>query len=104
MPKTTVQKVIFGLLMSFFMVLAMELYNTGLRNGGLTNAGILEALGELPLMLVLPLVLVVVMSVMGSGFLDSLFTTALGRGAATVGVICTFVSYVLASRAAEIQV
>ena len=53
MPKTTGQKVLFGLLMSFFMVLAMELYNTGLRNGGLTNAGILEALGELPLMLVL---------------------------------------------------
>ena len=44
MPKTTVQKVIFGLLMSFFMVLAMEMYNTGLRNGGLTNAGILNAL------------------------------------------------------------
>ena len=41
MPKTTVQKVIFGLLMSFFMVLAMELYNTGLRMGELTNAGIL---------------------------------------------------------------
>ena len=37
MPKTTVQKVIFGLLMSFFMVLAMEMYNTGLRNGGLTT-------------------------------------------------------------------
>ena len=53
MPKTTGQKILFGLLMSFFMVLAMELYNTGLRNGGLTNAGILEALRELPLMLAL---------------------------------------------------
>ena len=53
MPKTTGQKILFGLLMSFFMVLAMELYNTGLRNGGLTNAGVLEALLELPLMLVL---------------------------------------------------
>ncbi len=53
MPKTTVQKVIFGLLMSFFMVLAMELYNTGLRNGGLTNVGILGALRELPLMFAL---------------------------------------------------
>ena len=51
MPTTTGQKILFGLLMSFFMVLAMELYNTGLRNGGLTNAGILEALGELPQML-----------------------------------------------------
>ena len=53
MPKTTGQKMLFGLLMSFFMVLAMELYNTGLRNGGLTNAGIPEALRELPLMFVL---------------------------------------------------
>ena len=47
MPKTTGQKILFGLLMSFFMVLAMELYNTGLRMGGLTNAGILIALREL---------------------------------------------------------
>ena len=53
MPKTTVQKVIFGLRMSFFMVLAMEMYNIGLRNGGLTNAGILNALRELPLMFAL---------------------------------------------------
>ena len=45
MPKTTGQKLLFGLLMSCFMVLAMELYNTGLRHGGLTNAGMLEALG-----------------------------------------------------------
>lgn len=51
MPKTTGQKLFFGLLMSCFMVLAMELYNTGLRHGGLTNTGMLEALGELPLML-----------------------------------------------------
>ena len=47
MQKTTGQKVLFGLLMSFFMVLAMELYNTGLRMGGLTNAGIPIALREL---------------------------------------------------------
>ena len=47
MPKTTGQKILFGLLMSFFMVLAMELYNTGLRMGGLTNAGIPVALREL---------------------------------------------------------
>ena len=53
MPKTAGQKLLFGLLMSCFMVLAMELYNTGLRHGGLTNAGMLEALGELPLMLLI---------------------------------------------------
>ena len=56
------------------------------------------------MMLVLPLVLVIMMSTMGSGFMDSLFTTAIGRIAATVGVVCTFVSYVIATRAAEIDV
>ena len=34
------------------MVLAMEMYNTGLRNGGLTNAGILNPV-EPPLMFAL---------------------------------------------------
>ena len=33
--------------MTFFMVLAMELYNTGLRMGGLTNQGILFSFQEM---------------------------------------------------------
>ena len=63
-----------------------------------------SAKSEAYMMLVLPLVLVIMMSTMGSGFMDSLFTTVIGRIAATVGVICTFVSYVIATRAAEIDV
>lgn len=55
-------------------------------------------------MLVLPLALIVMMSSMGSGILDTLFTTFSGRIAATVGVICTFVSFVIAARAVEIEV
>lgn len=47
MPKTKFQEVIYGLLMTFFMVAAMELYNTGLRMRGLTNAGILYAFREM---------------------------------------------------------
>ena len=39
MPKTKFQEFVYGVLMTFFMVLAMELYNTGLRTGELTNAG-----------------------------------------------------------------
>ena len=31
MPKTKFQEFVYGVLMTFFMVLAMELYNTGLR-------------------------------------------------------------------------
>lgn len=68
------------------------------------ETNITSAKSEAYMMLVLPLVLVVLMSMMGSGFLDALFTTAIGRAAATVGVILTLVSYVLATRAAEIEV
>ncbi len=49
MPKTKLQEVVYGLLMTFFMVLAMEFYNTGLRMQGLTNAGMLEAVKEMAL-------------------------------------------------------
>ncbi len=68
------------------------------------ETSITSAKSEAYMMLVLPLILVVLMSSMGSGFMDSLFTTAIGRVSATVGVICTFASYVIATRATEIQV
>ena len=68
------------------------------------ETGITAAKSEAYMMLVLPLGLIVVMSSMGSDFLGGLFTTAIGRVAATVGVICTFVSYILAVRATEIEV
>ncbi len=50
MPKTKFQEVVYGVLMTFFMVLAMELYNTGLRESGLTNAGFLTAFREMAVM------------------------------------------------------
>lgn len=68
------------------------------------ETGITAAKSEAYMMLVLPLVLIVVMSTMGSDFLGGLFTTAIGRLAATFGVICTFASYVIAVRATEIEV
>ena len=33
MPKTTVQQIIFGLLMSYFMAIGMEIYNTAINSG-----------------------------------------------------------------------
>ena len=33
MPKTTVQQIIFGLLMSYFMAFGMEIYNTAINSG-----------------------------------------------------------------------
>ncbi len=68
------------------------------------ETSITSAKSEAYMMLVLPLLLVVLMSVMGSGFLDALFTTGIGRASATFGVICTFASYVIAVRATEIEV
>ena len=63
-----------------------------------------SAKSEAYMMLILPLVLVAMMSTMGSDFLGALFATAIGRFAATIGVICTFASYVIATKAAEINV
>ena len=68
------------------------------------ETGITAAKSEAYMMLILPLVLVILMSVIGSGFLDALFTTAAGRISATVGVVCTFASYVIAVRATEISI
>lgn len=50
MPRTKFQEIIYAILMTFFMVLAMEIYNAGLHMGGLTNQGILNALSEMPIM------------------------------------------------------
>lgn len=63
-----------------------------------------SAKSEAYMMLVMPLIIVIAMSTMGSGFLDALFTTAIGRVAATVGVLTLGVSYVLATRAVDIEV
>ena len=43
MPKTKFQEFIYGVLMTFFMVIAMELYNAGLRDGGLTYSALPNA-------------------------------------------------------------
>lgn len=68
------------------------------------ETSISAAKSEAYMMLILPLIIVVVMSAMGGGLMDSLFTTLTGRLAATVGVVCTFASYVIATKATEIEV
>ena len=102
MPRTKFQEVIYAILMTFFMVLAMELYNTGLRMGGLTNQGILMALGEMPIMFP-------ICFIMGFCFMDKLapkiafglvtpgkdhplFVT-LTRAAVTVCLMCPSMSF-----------
>ena len=68
------------------------------------ETSITSAKSEAYMLLVLPLVIVVAMTSMGGGLMDSLFTTFTGRLAATFGVICTFASYVIATKATEIEV
>lgn len=68
------------------------------------ETSISAAKSEAYTMLILPLLIVAAMASMGGGLMDSLFTTVVGRLAATVGVVCTFASYVLAVKATEIEV
>lgn len=102
MPKTKFQELIYGLLMTFFMVVAMEFYNTGIRMGGLTNAGMLEALGEMKL-------LFPICFVMGFFFIDRLapkiafqmvtpgvdrpIFVILARASVTVAFMCPIMSF-----------
>lgn len=102
MPKTKFQEVTYGLLMTFFMVVAMELYNTGLRMNGLTNEGILNAFQEI--YLIYP-----VCFIMGFFFIDRIapkialhfFTPGedkpvfimLARASITVSFMCPIMSF-----------
>lgn len=63
MPQTKFQEIVYAILMTFFMVLAMEFYNTGLRLGGMSNQGFLLAFSEMRIM-------VPVCFVMGFFFMD----------------------------------
>ena len=65
---------------------------------------IISAKSETMVMLIMPIVIVVAMSGMGSGLLDSLFTTAAGHLSATIALIIFAVSYILAVKSSDIEV
>lgn len=50
MPKNTFQKVIFTIIMAWFMVYGMVVYNVAINNGQITNQTFLMALHEMPIM------------------------------------------------------
>ena len=64
---------------------------------------VLSAKTETYMMLVMPIVIVVMMSGMGGGLLDALFTTALGHLAATVALVIFIISFVMAVKSTEID-
>jgi tight adherence protein B len=65
---------------------------------------ITSAKSETMVMLIMPIVIVVAMSSMGSGLMDSLFTTTVGHLSATVALIIFGISYILAVRGSNIEV
>ncbi|MBQ8604766.1 MAG: type II secretion system F family protein [Oscillospiraceae bacterium] len=62
------------------------------------------AKSEAYIMLVMPLIVLLMMSSMGSGFLDALFTTFMGRVVATAGLAALGVSYIIATRSSDVEV
>ena len=50
MPKTLLEKVVFTIVMATIMVYGMIVYNVALNTGGVTNATLLMALHEMPIM------------------------------------------------------
>ena len=68
------------------------------------ETSISAAKSETYMMLVLPIVMIGIMSVVGSDFMGSLFTTATGRLAATIGVALTMISFVIAYKATDIEI
>ena len=102
MPKTKFQELIYGLMMTFFMVLAMEFYNTGLRMGQMTNAGFLAAFQEMIFML--PICFVMgfcivdriapkVASSMATPGKDSPILVTTVRAGVTVAMMCPIMSF-----------
>lgn len=65
---------------------------------------IASAKSETNMMLLMPVVIVVAMSLMGTGFMDALFTTFAGHAAATVALAFFGISYVLAIKSSDIKV
>ena len=55
-------------------------------------------------MLFMPLVILVMMSSMGSGMMSALFTTKLGRLVATAGLAVLGISYIMTTRSADVEV
>ena len=102
MPKNKFQEVVFTILMCFFMVLAMELYNASLLRDGLSGACVPQALSEMRFMLPLcfvtsfflmdPLAQKIAFSQVTPGVDHPLFVT-LVRAGVTVCLMCPSMSF-----------
>lgn len=76
MPKSGFQKVVFGTLMALAMVYGMEVYNAGLRTGGLSKACFQIPFGEL---LLLGVVVFLLQAAVGAPIARWLTSRTVGR-------------------------
>lgn len=58
---------------------------------------------EVNIMLIMPIVILGVIGYAGAGFMDAIYTTAVGRVTATVGLIVLILSYILARKLVNIE-
>lgn len=68
------------------------------------ETGITSAKSETYMMLVMPIVIVIMMSCMGGGLLDALFTTVVGRLTATIALVLFVISFIMAMKFTDIEV
>ena len=62
------------------------------------------AKSELGIMLILPLVVLAVIGYAGAGFMDSIYTTAVGRLVATGGLIIFIISFIMAQKFSNVKI
>lgn len=63
-----------------------------------------SAKSEVNIMLFMPLVILAIIGYAGAGFMDSIYTTAVGRVVATGGLIVFVISFVMARKFSNVQV
>ena len=68
------------------------------------ETGITSAKSETYMMLVMPIVIVIMMSCMGGGLLDALFTTVVGRLTATIALVLFVISFIMAMKFTDVEV
>ena len=68
------------------------------------ETGITSAKSETYTMLVMPIIVVVMMSAIGEGLLDSLFTTMTGHITATVALVLFVASFIMATKFTDVNV
>jgi len=63
-----------------------------------------SAKSEVNIMLIMPLVILLIIGYAGAGFMDAIYTTPLGRGVATGGLVIFIISFIMARKFSNVEV